>query len=266
MGNREFVNLRDESDEDYEVDELMNQYESIIGELPVHWKFNKGTGTIALDATGDYDGTIYSANWTDSGKFEDALILDGVNDYVFMDGGDGGDSFAGVAGANPRTIAAWIDPNDAGVIASWGTDDAGGDKPVWNFVVATGGEDWDFNLGVVVNDSGPITGIGTGFDVGGGWRHAAVTFDGSKLLFYLNGEPSDEQTLTGVNTNADPYVYARIGLGSDDEGGYFEGLIDNVMIFDLALSAEEIVALADADNDNVLSVTATVYDDAGNLT
>ncbi|MFC1782657.1 RHS repeat domain-containing protein [Planctomycetota bacterium] len=264
LGNRENVKMRDGGDVDYYVNDLVNQYAG-IGAPPGHWKLNDKPGAYAIDATNDYDGTIHSANWTDSGKFEDALILDGVNDYVFMDGGDGGDSFAGVAGANPRTIAAWIDPNDAGVIASWGTDDAGGDKPVWNFVVATGG-DFDFILGVVVNDSGAITGLGTGFDAGGGWQHAAVTFDGSELLFYLNGEPSDSQTLSGVNTNADPYVYARIGVGSDDMGDYFEGKIDNVMIFDRALSTEEIVSLADAGNDNVLSVAATVYDKAGNLT
>ena len=38
------------------------------------------------------------------------------------------------------------------------------------------------------------------------------------------------------------------------------------MIFDRALSGQEIDALADADNDSVLSVTATEYDKAGNLT
>ena len=38
------------------------------------------------------------------------------------------------------------------------------------------------------------------------------------------------------------------------------------MIFDRALSWDEVQALAEAGNDNVLSVTATVYDEAGNLT
>ena len=109
-----------------------------------------------------------------------------------------------------------------------------------------------------------IIAVEAGFE--SGWRHVAVTFDGSELLLYINGNPSDPQTLSGVNTNADPYVYARIGVGSDDEGGYFEGLIDNVMIFDRALSWAEVQALAEAGNDNVLSVAATTYDKAGNLT
>ncbi|MFC1783279.1 LamG-like jellyroll fold domain-containing protein, partial [Planctomycetota bacterium] len=102
-----------------------------------------------------------------------------------------------------------------------------------------------------------------------------MTLNGSRLLsdiafnndldFYVNGMASEFTDLTSVYTNADPYVYARIGVGSDDMGGYFEGLIDNVMIFDRALSGAEVQSLADAAGDNVLSVTATVYDDAGNL-
>ncbi|MFC1783303.1 hypothetical protein ACFL02_06920 [Planctomycetota bacterium] len=39
-----------------------------------------------------------------------------------------------------------------------------------------------------------------------------------------------------------------------------------MMIFDRALSGQEIDSLADAGNDNVLSVAATEYDEAGNLT
>ncbi|MFC1782649.1 hypothetical protein ACFL02_03570 [Planctomycetota bacterium] len=58
----------------------------------------------------------------------------------------------------------------------------------------------------------------------------------------------------------------KIGSDLDGEGEYFEGKIDNVMIFDRALSTEEVQALADAGNDNVLSVAATTYDKAGNLT
>ena len=93
--------------------------------------------------------------------------------------------------------------------------------------------------------------ISTDLALDSGWNHAAVTFDSPDLIFYLNGEPSDEQTLTGVNTNADPYAYSKIGWDSDGEYDYFEGLIDNVMIFDRALSGDEVQALADAGNDNI---------------
>ncbi|MFC1782651.1 RHS repeat-associated core domain-containing protein [Planctomycetota bacterium] len=64
------------------------------------------------------------------------------------------------------------------------------------------------------------------------------------------------------------YQNEEVNIGSDfnESSNCFEGLIDNVMIFDRALSGAEVQALADAGGDNVLSVTATVYDDAGNLT
>ena len=74
LGNREDVKMRDDSDVDYYVEDLVNQYAG-IGAPPGHWKLNDKPGAYAADATNDYDGTIYSANWTGSGKFEDALIL-----------------------------------------------------------------------------------------------------------------------------------------------------------------------------------------------
>ncbi|MFC1782655.1 RHS repeat-associated core domain-containing protein [Planctomycetota bacterium] len=84
------------------------------------------------------------------------------------------------------------------------------------------------------------------------------------LAFYVNGTAAELTDLNGFNTDQGEGV--MIGSDVDDEGGYFEGKIDNVMIFDRALSGAEVQALAEADNDNVLSVTATVYDEAGNLT
>ena len=69
------------------------------------------------------------------------------------------------------------------------------------------------------------------------WSHVAVTYDSSSLKFYLNGSLVFSKALTGtITTSNDPL---RIG-GNTIWGEYFKGLIDEVRIYNKALSAGEI--------------------------
>jgi hypothetical protein len=76
----------------------------------------------------------------------------------------------------------------------------------------------------------------------GAWMHMAVTYDGAgTLLIYVNGEQVAQAlsySLSGMNN--DPL---RIGAGGSC-GGNFQGLIDEVWIFNRALSPQEIGVLA----------------------
>jgi hypothetical protein len=74
----------------------------------------------------------------------------------------------------------------------------------------------------------------------GTWAHVAVTFDGTTARFYLNG------TETGNGAfSFGPKKDARVHFGSDDpEGGNaFNGALDDVRLYDTALSASEVKAL-----------------------
>jgi|GEM_PF-4909673 len=74
----------------------------------------------------------------------------------------------------------------------------------------------------------------------GKWYHAVLTYNGSKVRAYINGELVGEATLTG--SIADSSYDINIGRNPVYGGDYFKGVIDEVRIFNRTLSEEEIKA------------------------
>jgi len=74
----------------------------------------------------------------------------------------------------------------------------------------------------------------------GTWAHVAVTFDGTTARFYLNGA----ETGSGAFSFG-PKKDAGVHFGSDDPNGgnAFNGALDDVRLYDKALSADEVKAM-----------------------
>src|SRR5207253_3991625 len=69
------------------------------------------------------------------------------------------------------------------------------------------------------------------------WTHVAATYDGATLRIFVNGAQTGATAVTGsIVTSASPL---RIG-GNAPFGDYFGGLIDEVRIYNRALTASEI--------------------------
>ncbi len=88
-------------------------------------------------------------------------------------------------------------------------------------------------------DSGTPLTIGT-------WTHVAMVHDGAKDIIYFNGVKVNEKNTTGT---LDKTKYP-LGIGYDpiDNGGFFDGSLDDIQIYNRALSAGEIAALYAAQN------------------
>jgi hypothetical protein len=191
-----------------------------------------------------------------------ALQLDGGDDYVEIAG------FRGVTGVRSRTVSAWIKTTmtTIGEIISWGyqghyvpldKEDVGGH----NWVLMVLGEG-NLRLGV---GGGGIN--GTAIVADGQWHHVAAvlesddgTADLSDVKLYVDGiEESTTSRTQRINTVGDADV--RIGVFTieglwpqpwrehpgiiwppGDSGRYFEGAIDEVRIWNVARSKEEIRA------------------------
>ena len=70
------------------------------------------------------------------------------------------------------------------------------------------------------------------------WTHLAVTYDGSTLVFYSNGVQVASTAVSGPI----PPSTQSLQIGASQFGEYFQGRIDEVRIYDRALSAPEIQA------------------------
>jgi hypothetical protein len=88
-------------------------------------------------------------------------------------------------------------------------------------------------------DSGTPLTVGT-------WTHVVLVHDGAKDIIYFNGVQVNEKAVTGA---LDKTKYP-FGIGYDpiDNGGIFDGKMDDVQLYNRALSAIEIAALYAAQN------------------
>ena len=77
----------------------------------------------------------------------------------------------------------------------------------------------------------------------GEWVHAAVTYDGSTIRFYIDGERDSSEVTEALTFGT---VNQSLILGCDFPGGdeYFNGVMDDVRIYDYALSRAEVGWLA----------------------
>ena len=73
----------------------------------------------------------------------------------------------------------------------------------------------------------------------GRWHHAAVTYDGSSLVLYVDGAELAWRPITAIPDNEGTQP-VRIGANSKAENGYFRGELDEITIWAGALTATEV--------------------------
>jgi hypothetical protein len=173
------------------------------------------------------------SDWV-AGKIGNCLDFDGIDDYV------GIARFKGIPGSGERTCAAWIKPavsTDARTVVSWGYQET---AQKWVFGL------YNTELGVFVQAGNIFCDGSSIFD--GEWHHIAVVFgeegsaDISDASLYIDGA---EQVISRTSScTVQTGASYNVKVGQYAGGAYFEGLIDDVRIYDRALSAEEIAELA----------------------
>ena len=101
--------------------------------------------------------------------------------------------------------------------------------------------------GLGIGGVGPANIVTTGLDLPGNvWTHLVGTFDGSNYTFYLNGQSVATATGPLGAPNAAPL---RIGTAGDCFQAPFSGLLDDIALYNRALTAAEVQALFFAGGD-----------------
>ena len=193
------------------------------------------------DTTGTNDGTqMNGASYAD-GKVGRAFSFDGVNDYVQVPHSPALD----ITGA--ITMDAWININaaDDGVILIKG--DPGCFVGSCSYGMAL---DPDGSVFMIMYSSGTEwCWSDPGIISPNQWYHIAASWDGTtgtpnNVTLYVNGTMAKSCTKTTVlNSNSEPLI---IGSHGSSLGRQFSGLIDEVEIFNRALSVDEIAAIYNA--------------------
>ncbi|MGH8490332.1 MAG: LamG-like jellyroll fold domain-containing protein [Gammaproteobacteria bacterium] len=204
----------------------MSQSTGLLGA----YSFDEGVGSIAGDASGNsHTGTVTGATWTTVGKYGGTLNFDGTNDLVTVADSAALDLTTGM------TLSAWVHPT---ALSTWRTvllkERSGG------LVYALYASDQASHPNTYVNIGGSDLGsTGPTALTLNGWSNLAATYDGSVLRVYINGVQVSSRPVAGSLLSSTGAL--RIG-GNSVWGEYFQGLIDEVRIYDRALAATEIQA------------------------
>ena len=200
----------------------------VRGGLVAYWPFNSA-GTLGTDAAGGTVLTATGATFSASGKSGGGLALSGAGQFL------SGTVNNLPIGNSSYTQAAWIKPTVLGPqgIVGWGT--YGAVRQVNAFRLLDSGNGfrhywWGADL--------DATGLATNL-INGSWHHVATTYDGTTRRIYLNGVQVAQDT-----PGANAATAANFRIGSTNSGEFFNGTIDDVAIYNNALSAAEVQSLA----------------------
>jgi hypothetical protein len=177
-------------------------------------------------------GTVVGAPVFVQGKASlgTAIELNGTNDYI-----DCGNN-ASFDITEAITVSAWVNTSDSG-------------NGEHNPFVAKGDHSYAIkhadnnSIQFFIYDGGWITAnaqVDSSFD--GDWHHVAGTFDGSEVKLYIDG--GIRATTAHVGTIETSIHNLTIGTNSEEVSRFYNGAIDEVRIYNRALSEGEILYLS----------------------
>jgi hypothetical protein len=196
--------------------------------LVAAYGFNEGAGSAVGDASGTANsGVTTSTAWSTAGKYGGALSFNGASSLVTIA------NSASLALTTGMTLEAWANPTALGT--TWRTL-LFKEKPagmVYSLYANqnTGKPDGQVDVGGEQNAVGP-----TGIPLNQ-WTHLAVTYDGSMLRLYVNGTLVTSTLAVGQINTSNGVLH--IG-GNSVWREWFQGLIDEVRVYNRPLSAGEI--------------------------
>ena len=213
--------------EDYVA--VINPSEEVLGG---YWAFDEGSGEFAYDSSGNENtGTLMNGPQWVKGISGTALYFDGINDWVRIPHSSSLD-FTG----NQMSIEFWMKlENDwyPGVSSVNPIIFCKGDALCVAALLGNTGS-LRFNLPYLE----PYTNSDKTNWKTDTWYHIAGVFTGSQIIIYINGEVDTAQPLTG----SVPRSTLNAAIGAHCFGGkdFFNGVIDEVAIYDYARAAEDI--------------------------
>lgn len=200
-----------------------------------------GTGSLVAHYTFDggslSDSSSYGNNLSSVGGVSSATSQAGHGQAVLFDGTTGqltAPNSSSLSVTDAFTLEAWVNPNTA--------------TPIWRTILQKPYSYWIFGNTVSSSciDGTPRAGFFSGGSVdsicgnvaipANTWSHIAVTYDGSTYTMYKNAVPIAALNYSGtVDASTD-----ALFIGSSGVGEFWSGLIDDVFIYNRALTQAEI--------------------------
>ena len=168
----------------------------------------------ATDISGNYNGTETNISYN-TGKYGGAAVFNGSSSYI-----------SGTVGATATTsFSMWVKINDSSTSQFIQVFDNN------NFAIFI----YSGKLNIQYASGSNSNGVAWTISNASNWNHIAGTFASSSSTLYVNKVQKTESMNNWVNAESVPYIGNRNALD-----GYFNGEIDQVRIYDSALSATDV--------------------------
>ena len=212
--------------------------------IPIaHWKLDDAAGPTAIDSIGGHDGSLMNGPAWTTGQIDGALDFDGVDDYVdagTFDVSGTGLTMMGwfnaetIPTSDGRIVSKADGTNDFNTWWQLGTTDSGSNRYL-RMRIKAGGTTTTFADSSVNLSTGQ-------------WYFAVATYDNitGAMKLYLDGtEIASGSHAVGGALDSDASIPVAIGANGTAER-FFDGVLDDVRVYNYALSDSEILDLYDA--------------------
>jgi len=199
--------------------ELITPVEPSTAGLLAHWAFDGD----ASDSSGNgHDGTEQNGAYYVAGQVGQAVEFDGLDMHVTVPHADE----LGFGPTDAFSVTAWVYVEN--LSGSWtGVVTKSRDAEPWYGIWINTGNNYIFG-----NTSSPAA-VGV-------WTHVAATYDNEQTRLYLNGSLASEATSSFDGSGTGDVAIG--GALSVDE--WLEGMVDEVIMYNRALSGEEVLWLS----------------------
>jgi hypothetical protein len=205
----------------------------------------------ASDASGnDRNGTVHGANLTQDrhGRENNAYKFDGEDDYIRV-------NHERIFNNLPLSVSVWFksdgNAEETGIVSKYWSGNWNG----WQIMERNGRIiPWYLRSArpkrVVIGDYGENKSFNSSYTKAT-WNHITTVFSENGGKLFVNGKFADDKNWTGVPSPTTSKVQLDIGLyKGTGKRGFFKGSIDDVRIYDRALSEEEVLALYELESTN----------------
>ena len=209
---------------------------SVGSTLPIaHWKLDETSGLTAVDSVGGHDGTLVSSQTWTTGAIDGGLEFNGIDDAIVVPNEDT------LSLTEAMTFSAWIFSNNFGESGPYDlVVSKGSVATTYAYYFGTLYDEIIFGFSA---DGSYREFVTLDFNLATGtWHHIAATFDNASntVKLYHNGVEVFSTTTTYEPSATTHNLY----LGSSEDGADWDGVLDDIRIYDYALDGTDIAELA----------------------
>src|SRR3989344_9316031 len=201
----------------------------ITSGLVGYWKLDENSGTIVADSSGRGNtGTNVGGTWLDS-YTNSGISFDGSSDKYVTTSDSNSLDINGTA----ITMSAWVKPTSTNYGQIITKLNIVSTNMPWDIQLYTN----DYFYTAIKTDSNGFAEIRSANTASfGQWQHLVTVYNGTNIIFYVNGVQSSIGSQSGNIVTNDQNLY----LGGIAGGEVFLGSIDEIRIYNRALSAGDV--------------------------